>query len=222
MTEEPLRILRILRIVLVDDHAVVRSGLRTLLSSVAQLAIVGEAADGQEAIAQAAELQPDLILMDLHMPGLNGVEATRQIAQASPRIGIVVLTMLEDDASVFAALRAGARGYLLKGADQSEVLRAIEVVAHGEAIFSPSIAERLMQYFANMQPVIPPSAFPELTEREREILGLIAQGKTNAEIAAALVISPKTVANHVSNIFSKLQVVDRAQAVLRAQQSDQR
>jgi DNA-binding NarL/FixJ family response regulator len=215
MSGEPLRIL------LVDDHAVVRSGLRTLLSSVAHLAIVGEAADGQEAIAQASSLQPDIILMDLHMPGINGVEATRQIAQASPHVGILVLTMLEDDASVFAALRAGARGYLLKGADQTEVLRAIDVVAHGEAIFSPSIAQRLMQYFANMRPVIPANAFPELTEREREILGLIAQGKTNAVIAAELVISPKTVANHVSNIFSKLQVVDRAQAVLRAQQSDQ-
>jgi DNA-binding NarL/FixJ family response regulator len=216
MADAPLRIL------LVDDHAIVRSGLRTLLASVAPLAIVGEAADGQEAITQAAELQPDIILMDLHMPGLNGVEATRQIAQTSPRMGILVLTMLEDDASVFAALRAGARGYLLKGADQTEVLRAIDVVAHGEAIFSPSIAERLMQYFANMRPILPQSAFPELTDREREILGLIAQGKTNAEIAAELVISPKTVANHVSNIFSKLQVVDRAQAVLRAQQSDQR
>ena len=210
-----------LRILVVDDHAVVRSGLRTLLSSVAHLTIVGEAADGQEAIAQATNLQPDIILMDLHMPGINGVEATRQIAQMSPQMGILVLTMLEDDASVFAALRAGARGYLLKGADQTEVLRAIDVVAHGEAIFSPTISQRLMQYFANMRPVIPANAFPELTEREREILGLIAQGKTNAEIADDLVISPKTVANHVSNIFSKLQVVDRAQAVLRAQQSDQ-
>jgi DNA-binding NarL/FixJ family response regulator len=216
MTGEPLRIL------LVDDHALIRSGLRTLLSSVAHLTIVGEAADGQEAIAHAADLQPDIILMDLHMPGLNGVEATRRIVQASPHVGIVVLTMLEDDASVFAALRAGARGYLLKGADQAEVLRAIDVVAHGEAIFSPSIAQRLMQYFANMQPILPQSAFPELTEREREILGLIELGKSNAEIAEELVISPKTVANHVSNIFNKLQVVDRAQAVLRAQQSSQR
>jgi DNA-binding NarL/FixJ family response regulator len=216
MTDAPLRIL------VVDDHALVRSGLRTLLSSLTHLTIVAEAADGQEAIAQAADLHPDIILMDLHMPGLNGVEATRQIAQASPQVGIVVLTMLEDDASVFAALRAGARGYLLKGADQTEVLRAIDVVAHGEAIFSPSIAQRLMQYFANMRPVFPQSAFPDLTEREREILGLIALGKSNAEIAEELVISPKTVSNHVSNIFSKLQVVDRAQAVLRAQQSNQR
>ncbi|GAC1361110.1 MAG: response regulator transcription factor [Ktedonobacteraceae bacterium] len=213
MSNEPLRIL------LVDDHPLVRYGLRALLASVPGMAIVGEACSGEDAITQAAELEPDIILMDLHMPGRNGVEATRHILQASPHIGILVLTMLEDDASVFAALRAGARGYLLKGADQADVLRAIRAVAHGEAIFSPSIAQRLMQYFANMQPVLPQDAFPDLTQREREILGLIAQGKSNAEIAEELVLSPKTVSNHVSNIFSKLQVVDRAQAVLRARQA---
>jgi DNA-binding NarL/FixJ family response regulator len=190
-----------------------------LLSSMPEMTVIGEATNGEEAIMQAAELQPDIILMDLHMPGLNGIEATRRILQASPRVGILVLTMLEDDASVFAAMRAGARGYLLKGADQADVLRAIRVVAHGEAIFSPSIAQRLMQYFANMQPLLPQAAFPDLTEREREILGLIALGKSNAEIAEELVLSPKTVSNHVSNIFSKLQVVDRAQAVLRAKQA---
>jgi DNA-binding NarL/FixJ family response regulator len=213
MSSEPLRIL------LVDDHPLVRNGLRALLSSMIEMTVVGQAATGEEAITQAAELQPDIILMDLHMPGLNGVEATRRIVQASPRIGILVLTMLEDDASVFAAMRAGARGYLLKGADQADVLRAISVIAHGEAIFSPSIAQRLMQYFANMQPMLPQAAFPDLTDREREILGLIALGKSNAEIAEELVLSPKTVSNHVSNIFSKLQVVDRAQAVLRAKQA---
>jgi DNA-binding NarL/FixJ family response regulator len=213
MPSEPLRIL------LVDDHPLVRNGLRALLTSVPGMVVVSEATNGEEAIAQAAELQPDIILMDLHMPGLNGVEATRRIVQTSPHIGILVLTMLEDDASVFAAIRAGARGYLLKGADQSEVLRAIGAVSHGEAIFSPQIATRLMQYFANMQPVLPPSAFPDLTDREREILGLIAMGRSNAEIAGELVVSPKTVSNHVSNIFSKLQVVDRAQAVLRARQA---
>ena len=207
------------RVLLVDDHPLVRNGLRALLASVPGMMVVGEATSGEEAITQAAELQPDIILMDLHMPGLNGVEATRRIAQAHPHIGILVLTMLEDDASVFAAMRAGARGYLLKGADQAEVLRAISVVAHGEAIFSPSIAQRLMRYFANMQPILPQAAFPDLTEREREILGLIALGKSNAEIAEDLVLSPKTVSNHVSNIFSKLQVVDRAQAVLRARQA---
>lgn len=208
-----------LRILLVDDHPLVRNGLRALLTSVPSMTVVGEAADGEEALAQVAVLQPDIILMDLHMPGMNGIEATRQIAQTSSRIGILVLTMLEDDASVFAAMRAGARGYLLKGADQSEVLRAISAIAHGEAIFSSQIAQRLMQYFANMQPVLPHSAFPDLTEREREILGLIALGHSNADIAEKLVLSPKTVSNHVSNIFSKLQVVDRAQAMLRAKQA---
>ena len=208
-----------LRILLVDDHPLVRNGLRALLASVADMTVVGEASNGEEAITQAAELQPDFILMDLHMSGLNGIEATRRIVQAHPHIGILVLSTLEDDASVFAAMRAGARGYLLKGADQADVLRAIGVAAHGEAIFSPPIARRLMQYFANMQPILPSSAFPDLTEREREILGLIALGESNAEIAVELVLSPKTVSNHVSNIFSKLQVVDRAQAVLRAKQA---
>jgi DNA-binding NarL/FixJ family response regulator len=213
MSDEPLRIL------LVDDHPLVRNGLRALLSSVTDMMVVGEAASGEEAITQTTELQPDIILMDLNMPGLNGIEATRRIVQAQPHIGILVLTMLEDDASVFAAMRAGARGYLLKGADQTDVLRAINAAARGEAIFSPPIARRLMQYFANMQPILPQAAFPDLTEREREILGLIALGKSNAEIAEALVLSPKTVSNYVSNIFSKLQVVDRAQAVLRARQA---
>jgi len=208
-----------LRILLVDDHPLVRNGLRALLASVVDMTVVGEASNGEEAITQAAELQPDFILMDLHMSGLNGIEATRRIVQAHPHIGILVLSTLEDDASVFAAMRAGARGYLLKGADQADVLRAIGVAAHGEAIFSPPIARRLMQYFANMQPILPSSAFPDLTEREREILGLIALGESNAEIAVELVLSPKTVSNHVSNIFSKLQVVDRAQAVLRAKQA---
>jgi DNA-binding NarL/FixJ family response regulator len=213
MLTEPLRIL------LVDDHPLVRSGLQALLTSVANTVVVGEASSGEEALAQTRKLQPDIILMDLHMPGLNGVEATRRILQAHPQIGILVLTMLEDDASVFAALRAGARGYLLKGADQAEVLRAISVVAHGEAIFSPLIAKRLMQYFANMQPVLPKAAFSDLTDREREILSLIALGRSNAQIAEELVLSPKTVSNHVSNIFNKLQVVDRAQAVLRAREA---
>lgn len=208
-----------IRVLIADDHPLVREGVRALLASVSDMAIVGEAANGEEAIARAAELQPDVILMDLHMPGINGIEATRQVLQINPHIEILVLTMLEDDDSVFAAMRAGARGYLLKGADQAEVLRAITAVTHGEAIFSPPIAQRLMQYFANMHPVLPSHAFPDLTEREREILSLIAVGRTNAEIAEEFVISSKTVSNHVSNIFSKLQVVDRAQAALRARQA---
>ena len=149
MTEETLRIL------LVDDHPLVREGLRALLTSLPGMIMVGEAEDGEEAVRQALELQPDIILMDLHMPRLNGIEATRRILQTSPHIGILVLTMLEDDDLVFGAMRAGARGYLLKGAGKGEVLRAITVVAHGEAIFSPQIAQRLMQYFVNMRPVIP-------------------------------------------------------------------
>jgi DNA-binding NarL/FixJ family response regulator len=150
---------------------------------------------------------------------MNGIEATRAILATDPHVAILVLTMLEDDDSVFAAMRAGARGYLLKGADQGEVLRAIAAVASGEAIFSPPIAQRMVQYFANMRPALPSAAFPDLTEREREILALIAVGKSNVEIADALVISQKTVSNHVSNIFNKLQVVDRAQAAIRAREA---
>src|SRR5947209_11263222 len=177
MSSEPLRIL------LVDDHPLVRNGLRALLSSMIEMTVVGQAATGEEAITQAAELQPDIILMDLHMPGLNGIEATRRIVQAHPHIGILVLTMLEDDASVFAAMRAGARGYLLKGADQEDVLRAIGAAAHGEAIFSPPIARRLMQYFANMHPIFQPKVFQALTEGDRETWGVFAGEKGNAEIA---------------------------------------
>lgn len=213
MADEPLRVL------LVDDHPLVREGLRALLTALPNMTIVGEASDGEEAVTRALEQQPDLILMDLHLPKLNGIEATRRIVQASPHIGILVLTMLGDDDSVFGAMRAGARGYLLKGAGKEEVLRAITVVAHGEAIFSPQIAQRLMQYFATMRPVIPEQAFPELTEREREVLALMVDGKSNAQIADILVLSPKTVSNHISNIFNKLQVVDRAQAVSRARQA---
>jgi DNA-binding NarL/FixJ family response regulator len=206
------------RVLIVDDHPLVRSGIQVLLDSVPEMTVAGTAGTGAEAVMLAEQLQPDIVLMDLHMPGMNGIEATRRILQVSPGIGILVLTMLDDDDSVFAAMRAGARGYLLKGADQTELLRAITVVSHGEAIFSPSIAQRLMQYFANMRPVLPRSVFPELTEREREILGLIGVGRTNADIAGELALSPKTVSNHVSNIFNKLQVVDRAQAALRARE----
>jgi DNA-binding NarL/FixJ family response regulator len=209
----------VIRVLLVDDHALVRGGLRALLASESAISVVGEATDGSEAISRALELEPDVILMDLHMTAINGIEATRQILRAQPRIGILALTMLEDDDTVFAAMRAGARGYLLKGADEGEVVRAIHAVAHGEAIFSSAIAGRLIQFFATVRPVPPAHLFPELTEREREILGMIAHGKSNVQIADELTLSPKTVSNHVSNIFAKLQVVDRAQAVLRAQQA---
>jgi len=196
----------ILTILLADDHPLVCEGLRALLTSLPGMSIVGEADNGEEAVTQAGEVQPDIILMDLQMPKLNGIEATRRILQASPHIGILVLTLLEDDDSVFGAMRAGARGYILKGAGKSEVIRAITVVAHGEAIFSPQIAQRLVQYFANMRPILPEQAFPNLTEREREVLNLIVDGKTNAQIADTLTLSPKTVSNHISNIFSKCRI----------------
>jgi DNA-binding NarL/FixJ family response regulator len=208
-----------LRILIAEDSAPFREGLRNLLQSVESLEVVGEATSGQEAIQLARQLQPDIVLMDLQMPGLNGIEATRQIVYTSPHISILMLTMFEDDESVFAALRAGARGYLLKGALKAEIVRAIQGVASGEAIFGPSIARRLMQYFSAPRPAAPPQAFPELTEREREILDLIAQHHTNIEIADRLSLSPKTVRNHVSNIFTKLQVIDRAQAIIRAREA---
>jgi len=187
-----------------------------LLSAVSDIEIIGEAATGDEAIAQASVLEPDVILMDLQMPGFNGIEATRRILRTSPHIGILVLTMFEDDDSIFAAMRTGARGYLLKGADQTEIVRAIKAVDSGEAIFSPSIAQWLIHYFGALKSSSTAQVFPELTEREREVLALIAQGRSNSEIAHRLVLSSKTVRNYVSNIFSKLQVADRAQAIILA------
>lgn len=205
-----------IRILIADDHPLFRDGLRTLLESVADMDVIGEAATGHEVIAQAALLQPEVILMDLKMPGMNGIEATRRILQASPHIRILVITMFEDDDSVFAAVRAGARGYLLKGAAQEETLRAIRAVSHGEAIFGPAIAGRLMHYFNSARQAGksgPAQLFPELTDREYEILTLIAQRLSNADMAEKLVLSPKTVRNHVSNILNKLQVADRAEAM---------
>ncbi len=208
-----------IRVLVADDHPLFRDGLRALLSSVPETELAGEAASGEEAVAQAAALQPDVVLMDIQMPGLNGIDATRRIVDTSPHIAVLVLTMFQADDSVFAAMRAGARGYLLKGADQAEILRAIQAAASGEAIFSPAIAQRLMSYFATLGPIAAPQVFPELTEREREVLNWIAQGYNNLEIAERLVLSPKTVRNHVSNIFSKLQVADRAQAIVRAREA---
>jgi DNA-binding NarL/FixJ family response regulator len=205
-----------IRILIADDHPLFRDGLRALLESIPDMQVIGEAATGEDVLAQAHALQPDVILMDIKMPGVNGIEATRRILQTSPHIRILMLTMFEDDGSVFAAVRAGARGYLLKGAVQEETLRAIRAVSNDEAIFGPAIAERLMHYFVSSRPVGksgPAQFFPELTEREYEILTLIAQRKSNADIAAHLVLSPKTVRNHVSNILSKLQVADRTEAM---------
>ncbi len=208
-----------IHILIADDHALFRSGLRSLLASVPDADVVGEASTGQDAIAQAEALQPDVVLMDIQMPGLNGIEATRRIVATSPHIGVIIVTMFEDDDSVFAAMRAGARGYVLKGSDQEEVLRTIRAVARGEALFGPAIATRLMSYFAAPRPTVAPQVFPELTEREREVLQLIAAGHNNEVIAHRLVLSPKTVRNHVSNIFNKLQVADRAQAIVRAREA---
>lgn len=205
-----------IRVLIADDHAIFRRGLCSLLSAVPDIEIIGEAATGEEAIAQAAMLEPDVILMDLQMPDFNGIEATRRILRKSPHIGILVLTMFEDDDSIFTAMRTGARGYLLKGADQTEIVRAIKAVDSGEAIFSPSIAQWLMRYFAALKSSSTAQVFPELTEREREVLALIAQGRSNPEIANRLILSSKTVRNYVSNIFSKLQVADRAQAIILA------
>lgn len=203
------------RVLIADDHPVFRFGLRALLNAAPEVEVVGEAKTGDEAVALAASLEPDVILMDLNMPAVNGIEATRRILQRSPHIAILVITMFDDD-SVFAAMEAGARGYLLKGSEGEETLRAIHAVAGGEAIFSPAVAQRLIEYFARSQPTMSPQVFPELTDRERETLVLIAQGYTNTEIADRLVLSPKTVRNYVSNIFSKLQVADRAHAIIRA------
>jgi DNA-binding NarL/FixJ family response regulator len=207
-----------IRVLIADDHTLFREGLVALLDSVPDIEVLATVENGQQAIEAAAKLQPDVFLMDLQMPKVNGIEATRQIIQTSPHIGVIVVTMFEDDDSVFAAMRAGARGYILKGADQQDMIRAIQAVARGEALFGPSIATRLMDYFA---PSIqaPPQAFPELTDRERQVLELIAQGLSNAEIAAKLSISMKTVRNHVSNIFNKLQVSDRVQAAIQAREA---
>jgi DNA-binding NarL/FixJ family response regulator len=208
--DEPIRIL------IADDHPIFRYGMRTLLTAMPDFTVVGEAVTGEEAIQLTDTLAPDLVLMDINMPGINGIEATARIREHHPHTAILIVTMLDDD-SVFAAMRAGARGYLLKGAEPAETLRAIRAVASGEAIFSPGVARRLMDYFAHPH-VAPanPIAFSKLSEREREVLTLIAQGLANPAIAERLVLSPKTVRNYISEIFSKLQVASRAEAIIRA------
>jgi DNA-binding NarL/FixJ family response regulator len=212
-TTEPLTVL------MADDHLLFRDGLRALLSAATDLELVGEATTGEEAMTLAASLQPDVILMDLKLPGITGIEATREILRESPHVGVLMVTMFDEEGAIFAALRAGARGYLLKGATHAEMLRAIRAVGAGEAIFSPAIARRLMEFFAQLRPATSPLVFPELSDREREILDLIAQGRKNHEIASQLVLSPHTVRNYVSNIIGKLQVADRAHAILRAREA---
>src|SRR5215203_1550910 len=208
-----------IRILIADDHGVVREGLRAVLGPEPDMEVVGEAATGKEVIERAAELGPDVILMDIQMPHVNGIEATHRILEAKPHVGVVVLTMFEDDDSVFSAMRAGARGYVLKGAPPSQILKVLRAVAGGEAYFGPDIAKRLTDFFSAPKPTSPTEALPELTSREVEILDLIAQGHTNAKIAARLFLSPKTVGNHISHIFTKLQVADRAHAIIRAREA---
>jgi DNA-binding NarL/FixJ family response regulator len=205
-----------IRVLVADDHRLFRDGLRALLNSAPDLEVVGEAGDGEEVVAQAAVLRPDVILMDLQLPGINGVEATRRILHSQPRVNVLVLTMFEDTDTVLAAMRAGARGYILKDTDEEALLRSVRAVASGEALFGPGVAERLMRYLAEATPSAERAAFPELTDREREVLWLLAQGLSNQEVADRMGISLKTARNHVSNILGRLQVADRTEAVARA------
>jgi DNA-binding NarL/FixJ family response regulator len=207
----------VLRILVVEDHPLFRKGVVALLDAVPDVEVAGTAGSGEEAIERAAALQPDVVLMDLQLPGMSGIEATRAIVAAHPQVKVLVLSLFEDDDSVFLALRAGARGYVLKDADEEELTGAIRAVARGEAIFSSAVAGRVLAFFAAPRPA--PKVFPALTDREREILDLIAGGHPNPSIARTLSLSPKTVANYVSAIFAKLQVADRAEAMIRAREA---
>jgi DNA-binding NarL/FixJ family response regulator len=203
-----------IRVVLVDDHPVVLGGLRALLESLPDFEVVGTATDGEAGVREVVLTKPDVVLMDIRMPGIDGLEATRRIRESASGVAVLVLTMFDDDDTVFGAMRAGAQGYLLKGADQAEIDRAIRAVVAGEAIFSPGVAQRVLGYFAAPPPVADP--FPDLTAREREVLDLMAAGERNQAIADRLFLSPKTVANHISSIFVKLAVADRSAAIVRA------
>ena len=207
-----------IRVLIADDHPVFRSGLRALLGTDPAITVVGEAATGDDAVAMAARERPDVVLMDLNMPELDGVAATGQLVQANPSVAVLVLTMFDDDDSVFAAMRAGARGYLLKGTNQADIVRAVHAVAAGGAMFGPAVAQRVLVFFAQGS-VHPAATFPQLSDREREVLNLLAQGDSNSRIGSRLSISEKTVRNHVSNIFAKLAVADRAQAIVRAREA---
>ncbi|TQN44344.1 LuxR family two component transcriptional regulator [Blastococcus colisei] len=206
-----------LRVLVVEDHPLFRKGVVALLEATADFSVAGVAVSGEDAVSRARELRPDVVLMDLQLPGISGIEATREIVAAETGVRVLVLSLFEDEESVFLALCAGARGYVLKDADEDELLGAIRAVARGEAIFSQAVAGRVLAFFAQSRPA--PKAFPELTDREREILGLIAHGHPNPSIARKLSLSPKTVANYVSAIFAKLQVADRAEAMTRAREA---
>jgi DNA-binding NarL/FixJ family response regulator len=212
VSDQPIRIL------IADDHPVFRFGLRALLESQTDMLVLEEVDNGEQAVQMVRSLQPDVVLMDVNMLGLNGIEATRQITTTTPDTAVLIITMFDDD-TVFTAMQAGARGYLLKGAQGDETLRAIRAVANGEVIFSPGVAEQMMAYFARGMEPTPEAPFPDLTPRECEVLELLAQGLTNTAIAEKLVLSPKTVRNQVSNIFSKLQVATRSEAVIKAREA---
>jgi DNA-binding NarL/FixJ family response regulator len=206
-------------VIVADDHPTFRRGLTALLETLDEFTVMGEASDGETVVAMAADLKPDVVVMDLNMPGVNGVEATRRIVAQQPDAAVLVLTMLDEDESVFAAMRAGARGYVVKGADTDDVVRALESVARGDAVFGPAVATRVLSYLTRPLSARDPVLFPELSDREREVLELIARGKSNGDIARELVLSPKTVRNHVSTVFTKLQVSDRSEAIVRARRA---
>lgn len=206
------------RILLADDHPVVRGGLRALIDTIDGLEVVGEVGDGEAAVREVQLSRPDVVLMDVRMPVLDGVEATRRIRAADPETAVLMLTMYDDDATVFTAMQAGARGYLLKGAEQDEIVGAIRAVVAGQAIFGPGVAARVLAHFSAPPAARTEVAFPELTEREREILDLLAAGSRTGVIAQQLFLSPKTVSNHLTSIFAKLQVTDRAAAIIRARE----
>ncbi|MFB9317672.1 response regulator transcription factor [Cryptosporangium minutisporangium] len=206
----------VIRVLIADDHPVVRRGIRALLASLPGIEVVGEAANGAEVLREAQLTRPDVVVMDVQMPEMDGIVATRRLVTQLPDVPVLVLTMFEDDDTVFAAMRAGARGYLLKGAEQQDILAAVRSVVAGQMVIGPGVAGRLISYLST-----PPArgvVFPELTPREREILGQIAQGRSNGAIAADLRLAPKTIGNHVSAIFAKLRVASRAEAIVRARE----
>lgn len=211
-------VMKVIRVFVADDHALFRDGMRALISAQEDMRWAGDAAGGEEAVSQVADVEPDIVLMDINMPGVNGLEATRQIVEQNPAVRVIMVTMVEEDASLFAAMQAGAQGYVLKGSNAEEMLSVMRAVAQGQVLFGAKMGERMLAFFQNPQgdQALP---FPELTDRERELLDLIARGMSNNEIAGRLVISPKTVSNHITRIFDKLGVADRAQAIVKARRA---